>query len=35
MLLNLYGVDRALEQAVTGLVIVAAVAVAAYRVRGG
>jgi ribose transport system permease protein len=35
MLLNLYGVDRALEQAFTGLVIVAAVAVAAYRVRGG
>jgi ribose transport system permease protein len=35
MLLNLYGVDRALEQAFTGLVIVAAVAVAAFRVRGG
>jgi ribose transport system permease protein len=34
MLLNLYGVDRALEQAFTGLVIVAAVAVAAFRVRG-
>jgi ribose transport system permease protein len=35
MLLNLYGVDRALEQAFTGLVIVGAVAVAAFRVRGG
>jgi ribose transport system permease protein len=35
MLLNLYGVDRALEQAFTGLVIVAAVAVAAFRVRAG
>jgi ribose transport system permease protein len=34
MLLNLYGVDRALEQAFTGLVIVGAVAVAALRVRG-
>jgi ribose transport system permease protein len=35
MLLNLYGVDRAFEQAFTGLVIVAAVAVAALRVRAG
>jgi ribose transport system permease protein len=34
-LLNLYGVDRALEQAFTGLVIVAAVSVAAFRVRRG
>jgi ribose transport system permease protein len=34
-LLNLYGVDRALEQAFTGIVIVAAVSVAAFRVRGG
>jgi ribose transport system permease protein len=33
-LLNLYGVDRAFEQAFTGIVIVAAVAVAAFRVRG-
>jgi ribose transport system permease protein len=33
--LNLYGVDRAFEQAFTGLVIVAAVSVAAFRVRGG
>ena len=32
-LLNLYGVDRAFEQAFTGLVIVAAVSVAAFRVR--
>ena len=34
-LLNLYGVDRAFEQAFTGLVIVAAVSVAAFRVRRG
>jgi ribose transport system permease protein len=34
-LLNLYGVDRALEQAFTGIVIVAAVSVAAFRARGG
>lgn len=34
MLLNLYAVDRAFEQALTGAVIVAAVAVAAFRVRG-
>jgi ribose transport system permease protein len=34
-LLNLYGVDRAFEQAFTGLVIVAAVSVAAFRVRSG
>jgi ribose transport system permease protein len=33
--LNLYGVDRAFEQAITGLVIVAAVSVAAFRARGG
>ena len=33
-LLNLYGVDRAFEQAFTGIVIVAAVAVASFRVRG-
>jgi ribose transport system permease protein len=32
-LLNLYAVDRAFEQAFTGLVIVAAVSVAAFRVR--
>jgi ribose transport system permease protein len=35
MLLNLYSVDRAWEQAFTGLVIVAAVAVAAFTVRRG
>ena len=34
-LLNLYGVDRAFEQAFTGIVIVAAVSVAAFRVRRG
>lgn len=34
-LLNLYGVDRAFEQAFTGIVIVAAVSVAAFRVRSG
>jgi ribose transport system permease protein len=35
MLLNLYSVDRAWEQAFTGLVIVAAVAVAGFTVRRG
>jgi ribose transport system permease protein len=35
MLLNLYAVERALEQTVTGIIIVAAVAVAAFRERTG
>lgn len=35
MLLNLYGVESAVEQTVTGLLIVGAVAVAAFRERGG
>jgi ribose transport system permease protein len=34
-LLNLYGVEFALEQTVTGVIIIAAVALAAFRVRGG
>ena len=34
MLLNLYAVDRALEQTFTGLIIIGAVSVAAFRARG-
>jgi len=34
-LLNLYGVEFALEQTVTGVIIIAAVALAAFRIRGG
>ena len=33
MLLNLYSVESAVEQTVTGLLIIAAVSVAAFRTR--